>query len=127
MRRTIIIAALAALALTGGISFGVGYPLGGFGYPPTLTCGTSASLATGSTALDGTVDVGTSAGTSCTLTWPTTAGFAWPYTPFCTITFVDSNNKGNIPIWIHSQSTSALVIDAASDISSSGITYRCRN
>lgn len=123
--RTIIIAIAAAL-LIGGIAFGVGYPLGGYAYPPTLTCGTGATLATGSLAPDGTVNVGTSAGTSCTLTWPTGHGFAWPYTPFCTITFVDENGKGNVGIWIHAQSTAALVIDGSSDLSLSGITYRCR-
>jgi hypothetical protein len=86
---------------------------------PTSDCGTSDTFETGSTDVVGRIEVGTTPGASCTLTFAA----AWTNAPHCSVNNEDSVARA--VTMVTSTTTNVLITFAAAPDAADSISYHC--
>lgn len=136
MRKTIIIAAAAALVLLALGAWGVSsvthiaVPLCEGNAPTVTGCGTSPSIV--GTNCSGHVNVGTGTVTSCSLTWSqtTSAAHGSESDPIasslpCTITMVGDSKVATVVPSISSESATAMTVAFSAGVAGEAFHYNC--
>jgi hypothetical protein len=88
--------------------------------PPTSDCGTDDTFETGSTDVVGRIEVGTTPGSTCTITFAT----AWTNAPHCSVNNEDSAARA-VTI-VTTTTTTALITFASAPDAADSLSYHCQ-
>jgi len=92
--------------------------------PTVASCGTSPAVSANSTNMGGKFTTGTSAPTSCAITFATSG---WATAAFCTITAANAAASGSTILpYISTQSSTGFTVTFAAGLTSGAFNYHCQ-